>query len=229
MSACTLHREYLGALADGETELVPAATIEHVEHCADCSREVQGHRLLTSRLREASEHLNGTHPQRLPISTRRRRFGAIAAAAVVVLALVAVAAGWTLFSRPDPVQAAVAASSQPLQIQSTDPDQVGDWCLKTSGRGLPAIQLDGMHVVGARMDRVLSTDIVTVVYTAPTGDRVTVSWLERQTPAGSGVEAKTESGHEVLVVHAAVGTAVITGSSRAAMWETAAAIESTVT
>ena len=229
MSACVLHREYLGAIADGETDLVPAATIEHMEHCADCSREVQAHRLLTSRLREASEDLKGTHQQRMPFSTRRSRFGVIAAAAAVVLALAAVAAGWTVFARPDPLQAAVAASSHPLQIQSSDPSQVGDWCLRASGRGLPAIQLDGMRVVGARMDRVRSTDIVTVVYSAPTGDRVTVSWLEGQTPAGSGVEAKSESGHEVLVVHAAVGTAVITGSSRAAMWETAAAIESTVT
>jgi hypothetical protein len=35
-----------------------------------------------------------------------------------------------------------------------------------------------------------------------------------------------ESGHDVLIVHSTVGTAVITGSSSAAMWETAAAIES---
>lgn len=228
MSACAPHREFLAALADGETALVPAATIDHVGHCVDCSSEIQAHLLLTSRLREASEQLDEAAPKHLPISSRRGRLGAISAVAAGVLA-VAVAAGWSVLSHSDPVQAAVMASSQPLQIQSTDPSQVGEWCLNASGRGLPAIQLDGMQVAGARMDRVPSTDIVTVVYAAPTGARVTVGWLEGQAPVGSGVEAKSEFGHEVLIVHSALGTAVITGSSSAAMWETAAAIESTVT
>jgi hypothetical protein len=226
VSDCGPHREYLAALADGETELVPRATIDHIEQCADCSREIRVHRLLSSRLREAENQLNGAAPKRKPITIRRGRFGVIAAAAAVAVAVVAGAAGWSLLSRPDPVQAAVTASSQPLQIQSTDPAKVGAWCFNESGRGLPAIKLDGMQVVGARMDRVPSTDIVTVVYTAPAGARVSVSWLEGQAPAGSGVEEMDESGHEVLIVHSAVGTAVITGSSSAAMWETAAAIES---
>ena len=228
MNACTPHREFLAALADGETDLVPRATIDHVEHCADCSREIQAHRTLTSRLRDASEYVNGELPRRVRFSTGRRRLAAIAAAAAVVLALAAVAAGWTAFSRPDPVQAAVAAWSQPLQIQSTDPSQVGDWCLKASGRGLPAIQLDGMQVVGARMDRVPSTDIVTVIYIAPNGAQVTVSWLEGHAPGGSGVEERDVSGHRVLLVYAAGSTVVVGGSSTAAMWEAAGAIESTL-
>jgi len=87
--------------------------------------------------------------------------------------------------------------------------------------------LDGMQVTGARMDRAASTDIVTVVYTAPSGARVTVSWLEGQPSTGSGVEERNISGRELLVVHSGVGTAVITGSSADAMWQTAAAIEST--
>lgn len=230
MSACAPHREFLAALADGETALVPAPTIDHVEHCADCSREIQAHRLLSSRLRQASEQLDGgADPKPLPIFTRAGRLAAIAGIAAAVLAVAAIVAGWSVLSRPDPVQAAVTASSQPLQIQSSDPSQVGEWCVKASGRGLPAIRLDGMQVAGARMDRMPSTDIVTVVYAAPTGARVTVSWLEGQAPGGSGVETRNESGHEVLIVHSALGTAVITGSSTAAMWETAAAIESTVT
>lgn len=226
MSDCGPHREFLAALADGETELVPPATIDHVEQCADCSREIRVHRLLSSKLREASEQLNGAAPKRRPTTIRRGRFGVIGAAAAVVLAVVSAAVGWSLLSRPDPVQAAVTASSQPLQIQSTDPSKVGAWCFNESGRGLPAIQLDGMQVIGARMDRVPSMDIVTVVYSAPTGARVSVSWLEGQAPRGSGIEEINKSGHEVLIVHSAVGTAVITGSSSAAMWETAAAIES---
>lgn len=226
MSDCAPHREFLAALADGEAELVPAATIAHVATCAGCAGEIQLHRLLTSRLREASAQLDGAIPKRLPISLRLGRVRAIAAAAVV-LAVAFGAAGWWVLSRPDPVQAAVTASSRPLQFQSADPSKVGNWCSNESGRGLPAIQLDGMQVIGARMDRIPSTDIVTVVYSAPTGGRVSVSWLEGQNPGGTGVEDKNESGHEVLIVHAAVGTAVITGSSGAAIWEAAAAIEST--
>ncbi|TAN31728.1 hypothetical protein EPN29_10950 [bacterium] len=229
MSACDPYRQFVAALADGEAELVPAATLDHVEHCADCSREVQAHRLLTSRLREASEHLDGAAPRRPRVWVRTRRSAAIAAAAAALLAVAAVAAVWSGLSRPDPVQAAVAASSQPLQIQSTDPSQVGEWCFRASGRGLPAIQLDGMRVIGARMDRVPSTDIVTVVYSAPAGERVSVSWLEGQAPVGSGVETRSASVHPVLIVHSALGTAVITGSSSAVMWKAAAAIESTAT
>jgi len=88
------------------------------------------------------------------------------------------------------------------------------------------MQLDGMQVVGARMDRASMGNIVTVVYAAPSGGRVTVSWLEGQAPSGSGVEKRNLSGHLLLLVHAAVGTAVITGSSAEAMWQAAAAIES---
>jgi hypothetical protein len=153
----------------------------------------------------------------------------IAAGVAAAIVVATAGVGWIVLSRPDPVQAAVTASSQPLQIESTDPAQVGQWCLRASGRGLPAIQLDGMQVAGARMDRVASTGIVTVVYTAPSGSRVAVSWLEGQALPGSGVEAKTVSGHGLLVVHSAVGTAVITGSSADAMWQAAAAIESTAT
>jgi hypothetical protein len=76
------------------------------------------------------------------------------------------------------------------------------------------------------MDRSNSTDIVTVAYAAPSGERVTVSWLEGEAPAGSGVEDRNLSGHELLIAHSAVGTAVIMGSSADAMWQTAAAIES---
>jgi hypothetical protein len=226
LSACATHREFLAAIADGETALVPAATLDHAKECADCAREIRAHQVLTSKLRHAREQLDVTSPRQriVPlISGRLRVIGAVVAAAILVAAA---GSGWLILSRPDPVQAAVTASSQPLQIESSDPSQVGQWCLQASGRTLPAIQLDGMEVVGARMDRTASTDIVTVVYTAPSGARVTVSWLEGQSPPGSGVEQRDVSGHQLLIVHSAVGTAVITGSSVGAMWETAAAIES---
>jgi hypothetical protein len=229
LNTCATHREFLAAIADGETALVPGATLAHIKNCADCTREIRAHQLLTSKLRQAGEQLDiGVPRQRLVplISGRLRVIGAGVAAAILV---VGAGVGWLILSRPDPVEAAVNASSQSLQIESSDPSQVGQWCLHASGRTLPAIQLDGMQLVGARMDRTASTDIVTVVYTAPSGARVTVSWLEGQTPPGSGVEDKNVSGHELLIVHSAVGTAVVTGSSAEAMWETAAAIESAAT
>jgi hypothetical protein len=229
LNACAPHREYLAAVADGETELVPAATLDHVKDCADCANEIRAHQLLTSKLRQAAQEPEQAHPERRLVSLTRGRLRMIAAGVAVATLVAAAGVSWSAFSRPDPVQAAVTASSEPLQIQSSDASQVGQWCFQASGRTLPAIQLDGMQIVGARMDRIASTGIVTVVYTAPSGARITVSWLEGQTLAGSGVEDRTVSGHQLLIVHSSVGTAVVTGSSPDAMWQTAAAIESTAT
>jgi hypothetical protein len=227
VTTCASHREFLAAIADGETELVPAATIDHVGGCADCSREIRAHKLITSRLRQAAELVLEAAPRRRAISWLPRRVPAIGAGVAGAIVIATASAGWLVLSRPDPVLAAVTASSQPLQVESTDSSQVSQWCLRASGRTLPAIQLAGMHVVGARMDRVAAADIVTVVYAAPSGGRVTVSWLESQAPSGSGVEKRNLSGRELLIVHSVVGTAVVTGSSADAMWQAAAAIEST--
>jgi hypothetical protein len=226
LTACAPHREFLAAIADGETELVPEVTRDHVKECVDCSREIRAHQLLTSKLRLASKQLQVAQPKRRALRLGAGPVRAIVAGSVAAILVATAGAGWFVLTRPDPIQAAVNSSSQPLQIQSTDPSQVGQWCLYASGRTLPAIQLDGMHVVGARMDRAGSTDIVTVVYSTPSGSRITVSWLEGQVPAGSGVEDRQVSGHELLIVHAPVGTAVVMGSSADARWQTAAAIES---
>ncbi len=225
MNACTPHREFLAAVADGETELVPPATLTHIETCPDCAHEIRAQRVLTSRLREASQRLEAgaSTPRQGALTVGRLRGIAAAVAAAILVAAAGV--WWFTLAHPDPVQAAVNVSSQPVQFQSTDPSAVGQWCLNASGRNLPAVELDGMQIVGARMDRAASTDIVTVVYVAPSGARITVSWLEGQYLAGSGVEDRTLSGHELLVVHSAAGTAVVMGSSTDAMWQTAAAIE----
>ena len=227
MAACAPHREFLAAIADGETQLVPAETLDHVTECADCRQEVRTQQLLTFRLRQAVEQLEerAHAPRATPLITRRTRVAAAGVAGAILI--VAAGIAWFGASRPDPVQAAVSAAAQPMQLQSTDPNQVGQWCFRASGRDLPAIHLEGMQVAGARMDRAGSTDIVTVVYTTPSGSRVTVSWLEGQAPSGSGVEDRTLTGHEVLIIHAPVGTAVVTGSSADARWQMAAAIEST--
>jgi hypothetical protein len=226
VDTCTPHREFLAAVADGETALVPAATLEHIGTCIDCRREIRAHEMLASKLRQAGEQLVDGAPKRRRIGLAPARLRLIAAGVAVAILGGAAGVGWFVISRPDPVQAAMDASSQPVQIQSNDPARVAQWCLQASGRNLPAIELDGMQVVGARMDRVSSTDIVTVAYTAPSGERITVSWLEGQVPSGSGVEDTSRSGHELLVVHSQVGTAVIIGSSSDSMWQAAAAIES---
>jgi len=229
LSACAPHREFLAAVADGEIEFVPAATRDHVKDCADCMSEIRAHQLLTSKLRLAAEEPEQAPPERRIVSLTRWRVRVVAAGVAVAILVAGAGVTWSVLSRPDPIQAAVNASTEPLQIQSGDASEVGQWCLQASGRTLPAIQLDGMHIVGARMDRIASTDIVTVVYTAPSGARITVSWLEGQAPAGSGVEDRMVSGHQLLIVHSAVGTAVVIGSSPNEMWQTAAAIESTAT
>jgi len=226
VATCAPHREYLAAVADGETALVPIATLEHIRTCVDCQREIRAHEKLSARLRQAGDQLEDGVPKRQAIGLVAARLRLIAASVAVAILVGAVGVSWFVLSRPDPVQAAMDASSQSAQIQSNDPARVAQWCLQASGRNLPAIALDGMQVVGARMDRVASTDIVTVAYTAPSGERITVSWLEGQVPSGSGVEDTQRSGHELLIVHSHVGTAVITGSSTDAMWQAAAAIES---
>ena len=225
MEACAPHRAFLAAIADGETALVPAATLDHVSTCPDCGREIRAHHLLSSKLRQAANEPHDAAPRRPRIDLAPARLRVIAA--VVALALVG-AAGvtWVALSRPDPVQAAVSAASQPLQVQSGDATVVAQWCMQASGRYLPATELDGLQMVGARMDRVGSTDIVTVTYAASSGERVNVGWLEGQVPSGSGIEETDRSGHRLLIVHAQVGTAVVTGSSTDTMWQAAAAIES---
>ena len=229
MTSCAPHREFLAALADGETELVPPATLAHVQDCADCASEIRAHQLLSARLSEAGDELVVPRPVRRRVSPVSPRLRTVAAAVAAALLVGTAGAAWFVLSRPDPVQAAVTASTQPMQVESSDPSQVGQWCFQASGRTLPEIQLDGMQVAGARMDRLGSTDIVTVSYATPSGARVTVSWLEGQVPSGSGVEDRTLSGQELLIVHASNGTAVVMGSSTEAMWQTAAAIETRAT
>jgi hypothetical protein len=225
VEACAPHREFLAAVADGETALVPAATLDHVSTCPDCSREIRAHQLISLKLRQAANQLQQAAPSRQLIDLAPARLRLIAAAVAVVL--VGTAGGtWFALSRPDPVQTAAYAASQPLQVQSADPAVVAQWCIQASGRKLPATEIDGLKLVGARMDRAGSTDIVTVTYAGPSGDRVTVGWLEGQVPSGSGIEDTDRSGRRLLIVHAPAGTAVVTAQSADMMWQTAAAIES---
>lgn len=143
MSACATHREYLAAVADGETALVRAVTLDHLKSCPYCAREIRAHQLLASRLRQAGELLDEAAPECRPIIFVAGRLRLIAAGVAAAILVAAAGVGWSVLSRPDPVLAAVNASSQPLQIESNNPSQVGQWCLTASGRALPAIQWPG--------------------------------------------------------------------------------------
>ncbi|HEX2646979.1 MAG TPA: hypothetical protein VHO95_07100, partial [Candidatus Dormibacteraeota bacterium] len=128
------HREYLAAIADGEDGLVPRATLDHVRDCRECQREVRAHKALSTRLRQLENDRQG---QRVGLL----RWVSVGVAAVLIV--LAAGASWLALARPDPVQAAVNASSQPLQFESNDPTRVAEWCRQASGRSLPTIQLDG--------------------------------------------------------------------------------------
>src|SRR5437899_4942184 len=52
--ACEAHLAYLGAIADGELDLVPDETRRHVGLCDSCAAEVGSYRLLNQRIRESA-------------------------------------------------------------------------------------------------------------------------------------------------------------------------------
>ena len=224
MSGCKEHRPFLAALADGETELVPAATLTHVADCPDCAEEADTHRLLGARL---SASVNA---DRLPIPRRGRRswpvrLGAVAA---VVIALAGAAAGWHAYTGEDRVAAAAAVAWDQPQYGSSDASTITSWCERASGRPMREVALPGLSPLGARMDYRAGTDIVTVTYTTPQGERINVSWLDAsQAPSGrSGVQSRMIEGRMVLLVASPGGTAVISGSApQSSLWATAATLE----
>jgi hypothetical protein len=223
VSGCLEHRPYLAALADGEAALVPAATLTHVAECADCAEEVDAQRLLSARLR-ASVDADKQIRRRMTRSWPLR----LGAAGAVVIALAGAAAGWHAYTGQDRVAAAVAVASYQPQYRSSGASSIMAWCERAAGRPMPEVALPGLSPLGARMDHRAGTDIVTVTYATPRGDRINVSWLDAsQTPTGrSDVETRTIEGRAVLVVVSPGGTAVVSGSAPlSSLWATAAALE----
>src|ERR687887_1781417 len=94
MIHCAPHREYLAAIADRELELVPPATLEHVKDCADCTREIRAHQLLSSRLRQASDLMGKGAPERPPIAWSPGRVGLVAAATAIAILASGAGAWW---------------------------------------------------------------------------------------------------------------------------------------
>jgi len=221
VSGCREHRPYLAAIADGELELVPAATLAHVADCPDCAEEADTHRLLGARLRAS---LNA---DRLPTPRRGRRSWPVrlGAAAAVVIALAGAAAGWHAYTGEDRVAAAVAVASGQAQYSSSDASTITSWCERASGRPMREVALPGLSPLGARMDHRAGADIVTVTYATPQGERINVSWLDasQAQTGGSDVQTRMIEGRTVLLVASPGGTAVISGSAPlSSLWATAA-------
>jgi hypothetical protein len=220
MSGCTSFRKYVGAVADGELDLVPEPALRHIAACPRCSNEVDAHREVNRKLRLATV-LGSVKGAR---SARRVR--ALVAVAAMLLVAALGTSVWRYATGEDRVAAAATVADLPPQFRSSDSQEIGDWCVRASNRPMPEIALDSLTPVGARMDRRAGGDIVTVTYTSSDGARVAVAWLD-STPASDGrIESRSINGHTVLVVAGPAGTAVVMG--RAAMpvlWETAVAIE----
>ena len=224
MTACAEHRRFLGAIADGETAVVPPATLHHVHSCPDCAHEVDLQRAVASRLRQAAETPAVEHEPKIG----HRRVG-VAVAGVLVAAILAVGGAFALnLGRPDPVLAAAQVSQQPAQFTSSDGNQIGAWCVQESGRPMPEMELPPLQPVGARMDRQAGAGIVTVYYLSPGGEPLTVSWLDdTAAPTVSRtVSSRMIGGRLVLVARSSHGTAVISGQAPSSLlWSTAAQVE----
>lgn len=223
MSGCAGHRQYLGAIADGETHLVPPETLAHVATCPDCGPEVEAHRLTGRRLRAAVAQLSDPPAGRV----RGRLLSAAAAAAVLVL-MFAGTAVWRYTAGEDRVAAAAAVAGQSPQYWSGDSQEIASWCVRASRRPMPEVALDSLRPVGARMDRRDGLDIVSVSYEAPAGGAVIVAWLDaNRVPAErASVSARQVGGRTALLVASPAGTAVVLGSaSPADLMETAREIQ----
>jgi hypothetical protein len=228
---CLAHRPYLAAFADGELDLIPEATREHVTACSDCSAEIAGHGLVGEKLRRGLQmvvYRDAGH--RGWVAGVEKRVAMLGVAAVVLFAGLAATLGWrATHGSLDPVVAAVAAADEQPTLRSTNPATIGAWCARASERAQPPVVLSSLQPVGVRMDTAAGTNIVTIFYTSGEGDRVTVGWLDTSSApqSGSSVEARDVSGRLVLVLRTPIGTAVLTGGgSPTELWNNAATIES---
>jgi len=230
---CREHRPYLGALADGELDLVPERAREHVGQCEDCASEVAAHGLVSEKLRTvllASAGIKTGIP-----SARfwhRRRVMMSSAAAVVV----AVAAGAGLAEQmanhgTDAVTTAVAASYQSPVVRSSNAATIASWCARQSQRHSPVVAIPSLTPSGARMDAAGGTNVVTIFYTTPLGGHVAVGWLDAS-PAAPGdmqVETRMVSGTQILLTHTRTGTAVISGDvPLPVLWNAAGSLEAAI-
>ena len=228
--SCAEHVAYLAAVADGETQLVPASTLEHIRVCRGCQAEVQTHQLVTGRLREAAA-AGSPQPGRTRVASSipsRRLWAAATAAALVVAAAVSAFFAVQSLTGSDQVLAAAAAAQRPAQFRSVDEYAIGTWCERQSGRLMPVVALPQLAPTGARLDWLGRTEVVTLDYATDAGARVTVSWLDTNAvgPTGRRIEMRSVGGRTVLLVRSPSGSAVIAGDAPVAiLWSTAAQLQ----
>lgn len=205
---------------------MPAATLRHVRTCSDCEREVETYRALSGRLRAAVARPT---PAAAPAPARLAGAWPVAVATLVVAALAGGIAGWRTATGPDQVQVAASLAKQGPQLRSDDDAAIRAWCEQASGRPMPAVSLPSLSPVGARVDRLDGTRVVTVSYVTTARARVTVTWLDAMSvPWGQrGIESRNIGGEAVLAVRSPTGRAVVTGDApQAVLWAAAAGLES---
>jgi hypothetical protein len=228
--ACAPHRPYLGAVADGEDELVPASTRAHLAVCAACSAELAAHMQLGGMLKSSALGEPGTHPEPTLVAPRHRILWptAAAAAAVILVAGGGLVAWRATHATEDPVVVAVTAEHRTPSLQTSDPRAIASWCATNSDRRPPVVDLPSLEPSGARMDPVTGGSVVTIFYRASSGQTITIGWLDASSAplTQTQASARTVDGQTVLVLTTAAGTAVIGGDVPVPqLWSTAGDLE----
>lgn len=225
---CASHRAYLAAIADRETELVPAESLEHVQECPDCRRELSTHRLLGERLHRARQEEAGEQPANArPRRWREARLRRFAAVVVFLLAVAGggVGAAHVVQQANDPTAASVGWANAGPQLRSTDYALIRLWCERSSGHALPYTTPASLQPVGARMDRWSGQDLPTVFFETAGGEDVTVTWIGTSgtSPQQGSIETRQDGGQSLLLVRGPTGTMVVRGNaSGATLWSAAA-------
>jgi hypothetical protein len=227
---CREHRPYVSAFADGAIDLVPERSRAHLAECPDCAEEMAAHGQLGEKLRVAFGAEPGRvqrTPRRLRPPLWRTRVVAMLAGATAIAG--AATTGWLLtHSAADPVRVAVEASRQAPSLQTSDAVAIARWCALQSERPQPIVQLPSLTPVGARMDRDGGATVVTIFYTAGSGQHLAVAWIDAAIagPDDLHVQSRSVDGSTVLVMRTHDGSAVVTGNaSTTLLWRTAGAVE----
>ena len=225
---CATHRAYLAAIADREIELVPAESLEHVQECPGCRRELSTHQLLGERLHQVRQEEARGQPvnvrRRGRLDARLRRFVAV----VVLLLAVAgggVGAAHLVQQANDPTAPSVSWANAGPELRSTDYGQIRLWCERSSGHALPYTTPANLQPVGARMDRWSGQDLATVFFETAGGGDVTVTWIGTSgtSPQQGSIETRQDGGQSLLLVRGPTGTMVVRGNaSGATLWGVAA-------
>jgi len=200
------HRPYLAALADGELELVPAPTRDHVSDCDQCRSELEAHQLLGQRLRAASR---AAEP--VALASRSRRFLLPLAAAAALAIVVGGAVLATRPATPDPLASAVLVANQSPEYTSTNAVDIAHWCTVKYGNRVPVVALPGLTPKGARMDWPHAQGVATVTYALDT-ETVHVSWLS-VAEGGSQPQVVNAGGKPAVLVRRHGITALVSGDA----------------